>query len=179
MQPKSPVPIMLCGHRNRRCDRPTHPLRRPFRLRSHFSLAGCTICNSTHGMLPFDTRIVAGRPASEQVIAAVHRATATGRLNPGDAFPSVRELSRELGINPNTAHKIVAALVQDGHLEVHPGLGTRVAVRRATPAAQRTRELTPPAAELALLARRLGAGREELEQLLRREWDKLDRTDDA
>ncbi len=125
-------------------------------------------------MLPFDTRLVAGRPASEQVVAAVHRAVATGRLNPGDEFPSVRKLSAEVGINPNTAHKIVAALVADGVLEVHPGLGTRVAATKAAPASRRTKELTPPAAELALLAKRLGATREELEELLRREWEKLE-----
>lgn len=126
-------------------------------------------------MLPFDPQLTAGRPVTEQVLAAVNRAVATGRLKPGDAFPSVRELSRELGINPNTAHKIVALLTAEGALEVRPGLGTRVAERKAAPSAQRAREIEPVAAELALLARTLGASREEVERLLKREWDKLDR----
>ena len=124
-------------------------------------------------MLNFDTGLVAGRPASEQVIAAVHRAVAAGRMKPGDEFPSVRKLSAEVGINPNTAHKVVAALVADGVLEVLPGLGTRVAARRHSSAAQRARELTPPLAEIVVLAKRLGATSEELESLLRREWAKL------
>jgi GntR family transcriptional regulator len=38
----------------------------------------------------------------------------------------VRALSLALRINPNTAHKIVAALVEDGLLEVRPGIGTVV-----------------------------------------------------
>lgn len=129
-------------------------------------------------MLPFDPQLAAGRPVTEQVLAAVNRAVATGRLKPGDAFPSVRELSRELGINPNTAHKIVALLTAEGALEVRPGLGTRVASRKAAPSAQRAREIVPVAAGLALLARTLGASREEVERLLRREWDKLDDTGD-
>ena len=124
-------------------------------------------------MLPFDAQLAPGKPVTEQVLAAVHRAVATDRLKPGDAFPSVRELSRELGVNPNTAHKIVAHLTADGLLEVIPGLGTRVTQRKAAPATRRAREITPHAAELALLAKRLGATREELENILRREWDKL------
>lgn len=124
-------------------------------------------------MLPFDTALLAGKPASEQVIAAVHRAVAAGRLKPGDEFPSVRKLSAEVGINPNTAHKIVAALVADGVLEVLPGTGTRVAVPKTTPSAQRTRELAPLAGELVVLAKRLGASPAELDLLLRREWEKL------
>lgn len=124
-------------------------------------------------MLPFDTALVAGRPASEQVIAAVHRAVATGRLKPGDDFPSVRKLSTKVGINPNTAHKIVAALVADGVLEVLPGTGTRVAAAKTTPAAQRTRELAPLAAELVLLASRLGSPPEEVARLIALEWAKL------
>lgn len=125
-------------------------------------------------MLPFDSRLDSGKPVTEQVLAAVNRAVASGRLGPGDAFPSVRELSRELGVNPNTAHKIVARLTADGVLEVIPGLGTRVAERKATPIAKRTRELAPHAATLAVLAKGLGATREELEKILRDEWDKLD-----
>jgi DNA-binding transcriptional MocR family regulator len=51
----------------------------------------------------------------------------SGQLRPGDPFPSVRALSKELKINPNTAHKIVAHLVNEGLLETRPGIGTVVA----------------------------------------------------
>jgi GntR family transcriptional regulator len=124
-------------------------------------------------MLPFDTRIAAGKPASEQVISAVHRAVATGRLNPGDPFPSVRELSREVGINPNTAHKVVTALIHEGLLEVHPGLGTRVAARAPGSATSRARELSPLVEELVIQSCKLGASREEIAALLAKHWDKI------
>ena len=78
-------------------------------------------------MLPFTVRFRSGVPAYEQVLYAVRRALAAGQLRAGDAFPSVRALSQELRINPNTAHKIVTALVADGLLEVRPGIGTVVA----------------------------------------------------
>jgi GntR family transcriptional regulator len=83
-------------------------------------------------VLPFTVRFRAGLPAYEQVLHAVKRALVARQLRPGDAFPSVRALSQELRINPNTAHKIVAALVGEGLLEVRPGIGTVIAA--ATPA---------------------------------------------
>ena len=62
---------------------------------------------------------------------AVRKAVVTGQLQPGDRFPSVRALSQELKVNPNTAMKVVASLVEDGLLDVQPGIGTIVAARRA------------------------------------------------
>jgi GntR family transcriptional regulator len=46
-------------------------------------------------------------------------------------------LSRELKINPNTAHKAVTQLVHDGLLEVLPGQGTVVARRGESSPAER------------------------------------------
>ena len=77
-------------------------------------------------MLPFTIALRAGEPIFDQVVYAVTRAAVTGQLRAGDTFPSVRALSLALRINPNTAHKIVAALVEDGLLEVRPGIGTVV-----------------------------------------------------
>ena len=84
--------------------------------------------------LPFQIEIQPGSPAYEQVIHAVHRAVAKGILLEGDAFPSVRALGKAAKINPNTAHKVVQALVADGTLEVLTGRGTRIAppVRRSS-----------------------------------------------
>ena len=77
-------------------------------------------------MLPFSISLKPGVPLYQQVIYAVTRAVVTGQLRAGDPFPSVRALSQELKINPNTAHKIVASLVEDGLLEVRAGIGTVV-----------------------------------------------------
>jgi len=85
-------------------------------------------------MLPFRISIKSGAPIYEQVTNAVKRAIAKGELKPGDALPSVRELSRELQINPNTAQKVVTALVNEKLIEVMPGIGSVVSAR--TPASQ-------------------------------------------
>ena len=121
-------------------------------------------------MLPFKVDITSGDSAYRQVVYAAKKAWVAGRLRPGDPFPSVRVLSQELGINPNTAHKVVAALVADGLLEVRPGIGTAVA--EPSPADRRRRgELLGPELErLTVEAKRLGLGLDDVADALAEHW---------
>jgi GntR family transcriptional regulator len=73
-------------------------------------------------VIPFHVTFRSGVSLFEQVTYASIRARVSGQLRPGDAYPSVRVLSRELKINPNRAHKIVAYLVSRGFLETRPGI---------------------------------------------------------
>ncbi len=90
-------------------------------------------------MLPFSIALRPGEPVVDQVVYAVTRAVVSGQLRAGDRFPSVRTLSQELKVNPNTAQRIVALLVEAGLLAVEPGIGTvvtappRAAGRRRRP----------------------------------------------
>src|SRR5207237_10088063 len=97
----------------------------------------CTRCNSTH-MIPFRLVLQPGAPIYEQVVYAAKKALISGQIRPGDPFPSVRTLSKELKINPNTAHKVIAQLVSEGLIAVQPGLGTIVAERPASTASERS-----------------------------------------
>jgi GntR family transcriptional regulator len=71
-------------------------------------------------------------PLFAQLVAAVKRAVATGRLRAGDKLPSVRELAAELTINPNTIAKAYQALEAEGVTMSRHGQGTFVADRRIT-----------------------------------------------
>jgi DNA-binding transcriptional regulator YhcF (GntR family) len=82
-------------------------------------------------VIPFRVQFRTGISLFEQIVYAAKKAMVSGQMRPGDPFPSVRALSRELKINPNTAHKIVAYLVSEGLLETRPGIGTVVAARNA------------------------------------------------
>jgi DNA-binding transcriptional regulator YhcF (GntR family) len=125
-------------------------------------------------VLPFRLELVPGVPVYEQLVAAVTRAIVSGDLAPGDAFPSVRALSQALRINPNTAQKAVAQLTTLGLLQVHPGIGTRVAQPPPAPRAASTRELRPATADLVLEARRRGLSLPDLQDLLEAEWQRLE-----
>ena len=124
-------------------------------------------------MLPFTIALRAGVPIYEQVIYAVTRAIVTGQLRPGDPFPSVRALSQALKINPNTAHKIVAALTDEGLLAVRPGIGTVVSEgRQATPAGRRG-VIEDEAERLVIDARRHGLSLADLVSVIRRHWTRM------
>jgi GntR family transcriptional regulator len=97
----------------------------------------CTSCYSTQ-VIPFRAAFESGISLYQQVVYAAKKAVVTGQLRAGDAFPSVRELSKSLKINPNTAHKVVMHLVAEGVLEVHSGIGTVVTKRICSSAADRS-----------------------------------------
>jgi GntR family transcriptional regulator len=130
-------------------------------------------------VLPFSISLRAGVPIYEQVVYAVRRAVVTGQLRPGDSFPSVRALSQELRINPNTAHKIVAALVEDGLLEVRPGIGTVVGEGRRTAAGERRELLEHEAERLVVEAKRGGVTLQDLLAAIRKHWSRTVDRDDA
>lgn len=67
----------------------------------------------------------------EQVVRQVKFAVASGLLKPGELVPSVRELARELAINPNTVARAYRQLQADGVLEPVRGTGLAVAAGAA------------------------------------------------
>src|SRR5215510_2946022 len=69
-------------------------------------------------------------PIYRQLVAEIREAVARGRLKPEERLPSVRELSRELVINPNTVARVYTELERDGILNTRPGLGVYVAQPR-------------------------------------------------
>jgi GntR family transcriptional regulator len=121
-------------------------------------------------MLPFTVALQPGEPIFDQVVYAVARAIATGQLRTGDPFPSVRALSLALKINPNTAHKIVAALIEQDMLVVRPGVGTMVAGPRTGEGGSRHVALDREAERLVVDARHTGLTLQELLQAIRRHW---------
>lgn len=124
-------------------------------------------------MIPFHVELRPGTSIYEQVVYAATKAMVAGQLRPGDAFPSVRNLSRELKINPNTAHKVIAYLLSAGLLEVKPGLGTVVAERPEASAGERTALLGSQLEELVVEAKRLGVSLEDAQAALAKHWRRL------
>jgi len=119
--------------------------------------------------LPFSITLRSDRPLHDQVVLAVTKAIVTRQLHAGDRFPSVRTLSQELKINPNTAQRIIGTLVEMKLLEVQPGIGTIVTASRPTSAAARS-ALQDQIERLVVEARRLGLDYSELVDLIRHEW---------
>ena len=128
-------------------------------------------------MIPFRVQFRAGVSLYEQVVYAAKRAVISRQLRPGDEFPSVRNLSRALKINPNTAHKVVANLVAAGLLETRPGVGTIVATLPESSAAERTNLLGNEIEQLVVEAKKLGITLEDVAASVSAHWKRLGEAD--
>jgi len=113
------------------------------------------------------------------VVFAVTKAVVTGQLQAGDRFPSVRVLSQELKINPNTAHKVVQHLIQERWLEARPGIGTVVATPPQARPGDKRRLLQTEVEQLVVEARRVGSSLQEVVEAIGAQWTRLDKTRDA
>ena len=67
----------------------------------------------------------------DQIVRQIKFAVASGVLKEGELIPSVRELARELTINPNTVARAYRQLQDDGVLATVRGTGLAVAERAA------------------------------------------------
>jgi len=124
-------------------------------------------------VIPFRLTFRPGVSLYEQVVYAAKRAVVSGRLRAGEPFPSVRALSRELKINPNTAHKVIGQLIAEGLLEVRVGVGTVVAAPRASTAAERSQLLKGELEQLVVEAKKLGMELDDVVQALSQHWKRL------
>ncbi len=124
-------------------------------------------------MLPFTIELKAGLPVAEQIMFAVRKAVVMGQLRPGDRFPSVRVLSQELKVNPNTAHKVIAALVAEGVLVTTPAVGSVVAERELGGRKERAELLGAEVEWLVVEAKKLGLDLEDVQAAVAAHWKKL------
>ena len=125
-------------------------------------------------MVPFRVAFRPGIALHEQVVYAAKRAIVSGGLRAGDTFPSVRALSKEFKINPNTAHKVVGQLVAEGLLEVRVGVGTVVAQATPAAAADRSQLLGHELEQIAVEAKKLGLALDDVVRALNQHWRSMD-----
>lgn len=110
---------------------------------------------------------------AEQILFAVRKAVVTGQLRVGDKFPSVRVLSQELKINPNTAHKVIAALVSEGVLMTTPAVGSVVAERELGGKKERAELLGTEVEWLVVEAKKLGLELDDVQAAVAAHWKRL------
>lgn len=130
-------------------------------------------------MIPFRLTAKPGVPIYEQAVYAATRAIVAGQLRVGDPFPSVRTLSRELKINPNTAHKVIGQLLNDGLLESRPGIGTVVAKLPGSSSVERTELLNGQIEGLVVEAKRLSIDVDEVIRAIEKHWKRLSSHEEA
>ncbi|HVA37821.1 MAG TPA: GntR family transcriptional regulator [Candidatus Dormibacteraeota bacterium] len=109
-----------------------------------------------------------GVPIYLQIIEQVKRSVALGVLDVGEQLPTVKQLAKELTVNPNTVARAYRDLEHDGVIETSPGRGSFVRANGAPGAARRAvAEVAASAVEGAVReAKSLGLTRRELRELV-------------
>ena len=124
----------------------------------------------------FSLNPTSGVPLYRQLFQQLRERIVSGQIAAGTQLPSVRDLSAELHINPLTASKVYQFLERDGLVETRRGLGTFVAAmtQELTKTEQRE-QLEPALRQVVTEAMHLGLSSEELEQLVRKTFEKLNK----
>lgn len=126
-------------------------------------------------MTLFGLNLHPGESIFEQVIFAAKKALVSGEFQPGQSFPSVRTLAADLKIHPNTAHKAIQYLIQEGLIEAIPGIGTVVAELPELRATDRKRLLQKEVVQLLVEAKRVGLKLPDVVRAIEDQWAKLEK----
>ena len=122
-------------------------------------------------MILLDLNTADERPIYGQIADGVKFAVAGGALRPGDLVPSVRELSKQLVVNPNTVARAYRDLQVEGLLETVRGMGLQVAEGASARCREARREIVRQRIRGALEeARRSQMPPSEIEAILYEEW---------
>lgn len=117
-------------------------------------------------------------PIYRQLMDQVRAGVARGRLEPGERLPSVRQLSRELVVNPNTIAKAYTELEREGTLVTQQGRGVFIAEpRNDLTKRARQKQLEERLDQLIVDAVHLGFTVEEFLVLLNKRMDQFAFTD--
>ncbi len=116
----------------------------------------------------------APEPLFEQIGQRVKESVAAGLMAPGDRLPSVRELARELAINPNTVARAYEALERDGVIVRRQGSGCFVTEQTSTLRDdERRKRLAEQARRLVTEAFHLGFDAADIESAVSTELDRV------
>lgn len=74
------------------------------------------------------------RPLYEQILEQYRRQILSGAMAPDERLPSVREVSVQLGINPNTVQRAYQELEREGMIYSVRGKGNFVSPKASLPA---------------------------------------------
>ncbi|MCA9075396.1 MAG: GntR family transcriptional regulator [Planctomycetaceae bacterium] len=128
----------------------------------------------TSSPLNFEIQPSSGMPIYRQLMEQVRALVASGRLEPGDYLPSVRQMAGELDINMMTVSKAYARLEAEGVVERERGLGMRVTNNvPQESAADRKAELREHVEVMVTRAKQLGLTDDQIQAVVKsvlKEW---------
>lgn len=117
----------------------------------------------------FEIRLEGKAPIYEQLYNGIAGLISNGRLKPDERLPAVREVAKQMGVNPNTVQKTYALLEQAGLIYSIPAKGSYVSADGSASAALRADAVKRLESAMSGAVRN-GVTREEAMELIERIW---------
>ncbi|MCF7972235.1 MAG: GntR family transcriptional regulator [Phycisphaerae bacterium] len=115
-----------------------------------------------------------GEPIYRQIVEQVKFKVASGHIEAGEQLPSIREMARDLKINPRTVVKAYEELQSAGLVVRRQGQGVFITESQAAmPAKVRHKAIADMASRLLSEASRMGASGEEVQAILKEVWESM------
>ena len=115
------------------------------------------------------------RPITRQVVEQVQWLIVSGRLKPGDRLPSIRELSKQLQINPTTVTRIYSELAHTGVITLRHGQGAFVSKteKPEEPDEQSLARVSELARTMLIAAARCGLTKKQIDRIVTAEYSQI------
>lgn len=115
-----------------------------------------------------------GEPIYRQIVERVKFKVASGQIKAGERLPSIREMAKDLKINPRTVVKAYEELQSAGLVVRRQGQGVFITESQtAMPARVRHKAIADLASRLLSEASRMGASGEEVQSILKEVWESM------
>ena len=118
----------------------------------------------------FDIRFEGKQPIYEQLSEGIMKLISAGVLAPDERLPTVREVAKSLGINPNTVQKSYSMLERAGFIYSIPAKGSYVSATNDAAIAVRAEALRK-LSDAMKTAKGAGVSEEEARCELERVWE--------
>ena len=117
-----------------------------------------------------------GEPICHQVVGQVKLLVVNGKLKRGDKLPSIRQLARDLRINPTTVTRIYNQLAAEGVVTLRQGQGAFVSDGALRLAPEELRRILGKHARTLLVeGLRHGVSVDEIRAVLAEEYDRIEK----
>jgi GntR family transcriptional regulator len=120
------------------------------------------------GVITVDT--LNRKPIYEQLVDNVRENVLRGTLAPGEQLPSVRALSGELAINPNTIQKAYMELERQGVIYSLPGRGSFISDNVSELIRKHREHLITTLTQSLMAVFEAGVDRSEVEKIIAKIW---------
>ena len=116
-----------------------------------------------------------GVPVYRQIIDQVKFFVSGGSIKPGDKLPSIRELARNLSVNPTTVAKAYERMASEGIIEKQAGKGAFICDwQEQMNASTREQKLRDLARQMAVEMKQMGMSMGTILKVLGEEIDRLE-----